>query len=222
MGDADEDLPALGLGATLLVDRGLFSNALLGGIEPWVSGGGSSGCERCFEMPAAHCDVAVIAANLNLCAFFHAAAIGADAKVHGRFATAVTNRFQFDQAIRQGEQGSAAGKKLGLEICPEAVAKHGDVELISDLSDLLDLVAGEKLSFIDQDAGDGGRFGASSGRGVFGGDVRKNIIFGLERNRLRFESDPRFYATESGAGIDGRYEQKRAHPALMVIVTRLK
>ena len=55
--------------------------------------------------------------------------------------------------------------------------------------------------------------------GVFGRSAHQFLTVG---NRLRFESDPRFYATESGAGIDGRYEQKRAHPALMVIVTRLK
>lgn len=86
MGDADAGRSALGLGV-------LWSNTPLGGIEPWVSRGGSSGRERGFKMPAAHCDVAVIAANLNLFAFFHAAAIGANAKVHGRLATAVTNRF---------------------------------------------------------------------------------------------------------------------------------
>lgn len=34
MGDADEGLPALGLGSPLQVDRALLSNALLGGIEP--------------------------------------------------------------------------------------------------------------------------------------------------------------------------------------------
>ena len=68
MGDADAGRSALGLGV-------LWSNTPLGGIEPWVSRGGSSGRERGFKMPAAHCDVAVIAANLNLFAFFHAAAM---------------------------------------------------------------------------------------------------------------------------------------------------
>src|SRR4051812_39421276 len=59
--------------------------------------------ERFLEMPAAHRDVTVVAADFNLGALLDAAAIRTDAEVHRGLAAAVADGFQLDEIIRQRE-----------------------------------------------------------------------------------------------------------------------
>src|SRR5258708_5223617 len=58
----------------------------------------SSG-QRFLVVPAAHRDVAVVAADLDLRAFLHAQAIRPDAKVHGGLAAAVADGFHVNQVV---------------------------------------------------------------------------------------------------------------------------
>lgn len=51
-------------------------------------------CQKCLEMPAAHGNVAIIAANLHLGAFLHRIAGFIQSDHHGCFRATVTDRFQ--------------------------------------------------------------------------------------------------------------------------------
>jgi hypothetical protein len=119
-----------------------------------VGGDGVAG-EGVFEMAAAHGDVAVVAADLDLGAVAHGVAGGVDAEVHRGLAAAVADRFQLGEIVGEREERGAAGEEVALKIGAQAVAEHGDFEGVGDIGGLPHLVGGEELGFVDEDAGDG-------------------------------------------------------------------
>jgi hypothetical protein len=72
-------------------------------------------------MAATHGDIAVVTANLYLRSFLDGPAIRSDTEIHDGFPSAMANRFEFDQIVRQCKQRCAPGKKLRLEIRPQAI-----------------------------------------------------------------------------------------------------
>ena len=75
-----------------------------------------------------------------------------DAQVHRRLAPAIADRLQLDERVGEREQMRAALEQIGLEIGPEAVGEHGNVELVADRGELDDLRAGQELRLVEQDA----------------------------------------------------------------------
>ena len=110
---------------------------------------GDTARERVLEVAAAGGDITVVASDLDLRAFLYAAAVGSDAEIHRGFAAAVADGLQFSQVVRDTEQRRAAGEELALEIRPEPVAKHRNVEGVGDVAYLPDLLRGEKLRLVD-------------------------------------------------------------------------
>ena len=62
----------------------------------------------------------------------------------------MADRLDLNQAVGPGEQVLTPLKELPLKIGSQAVAKHGDSEVVGDIPKLVYLVASEKLGFIDQ------------------------------------------------------------------------
>ena len=104
------------------------------------------------EVAAAQRDVAVVAADLGLRAGRDGVALGVDAQVHRRLAPALAHRLQFDQRVGEREQGRRAGEEIAPEVGAQAVAEHRDAELVGDAAQLQDMVAGQELRLVDQQA----------------------------------------------------------------------
>ena len=99
-------------------------------------------------MPAAQRDVTLVAADLDLLALALRAAVGADADHHRGLAPAVADRLELGQLVREREQARAALEQLAAEVGPEAVAEHGNREAIDDHGEIIHLLAGQELRFV--------------------------------------------------------------------------
>ena len=104
------------------------------------------------EVAAAQGDVAVVAADLGLGARRDGVAFAVDAQVHRRLAPALAHRLQLDQRVGQREQRRRAGKQLAAEVGAQAVAEHRNADLVGDAAQLQDMVAGQELRLVDQQA----------------------------------------------------------------------
>src|SRR4051812_31197224 len=104
------------------------------------------------EMLAAQRDIAVVATDLGLRAGRDGVALGIDAQVHRRLAPAFAHRFQFDQAVGEREQRSAALEEVRLEVGTQPVAEDGNAHVVADPAQLEHMVAGQELGFVDQHA----------------------------------------------------------------------
>ncbi len=166
-------------------------------------------------MLSAHRDVAFVTADFDLFALFNGAAIGVGAEVHSGFTAAVADGFKFDEIVCPAKQCGAAREEVALEIGAQAVAEHGDFDLVGDLAELLDLLACEKLRFINQHTGNGFLF-----VGCAGG--REQIVRVFKRPRLFGESDARGNGAGTGSLVDFRCKQQSLHTALLVIVAGLQ
>ena len=134
------------------------------------------------EVAAAHGDVALVAADLDLGAFAHGMAVGAEANVHSCFAAAVADSFEFDEVVGPAEESGGAVEEVALEIGTQAVAEDRDVEVIGHGGELLDLGAGEELGLVDEHAGE-------EGFGVFNGDASVKIFVRRKRGGGGLEAD---------------------------------
>ena len=122
----------------------------------------------------------------------------------------------FAQHVGDGEELGRAGEELALEIGAEAEGHHRDVEPVGDAGELPDLVVGEELGLVDEDAID-------ARGGVLGADaiLKRSSVVGEE---LGFGLDAEARADHADAvlGIERRGEQQRAHAALAVVVGGLE
>mgnify|MGYP001185351906 CR=1 FL=1 len=74
---------------------------------------------HCFaEMLSTHRDIALVAADLDLRAFFDRVPLFIRAKIHGGLAATVANRLELDEIVGPSEQGSTAGKEVPLKVGP--------------------------------------------------------------------------------------------------------
>lgn len=84
----------------------------VGGSEEWQ--GVARGLLDAFVAPAfaAHGDVAVVAADLNLVAFFHEVAVGVDAGVDDGLVAACAGRFDFVDGVGNLEEAAGAFEEV--------------------------------------------------------------------------------------------------------------
>ena len=98
----------------------------------------------------AHGDVAVIAAQNHLGTFGDDVAV-IDTGIDGGFCAAVAHSFDFLNAVGDFHQPAGAGEELGLEISPETEAENGDIPLVYNGTELVDLCFGHELALIHDD-----------------------------------------------------------------------
>ena len=87
-------------------------------------------------------------------------------------------------AVGDGEQRLGAGEQLALEIDAQAKGHHRDAEPVGDAGELPDLVVGEELRFVDEDAID------LAGEGLLA-DAVEQIVGGAEQIGLGGDADAR-------------------------------
>ena len=105
-----------------------------------------------LKMPATQGYIAIIATNLGLLARGHRLALPVNTQVHRRLAATGAHRFQLGQRIGNRQQPLAARTQIAQKIGTQALAEHGNAQIIGDMRQLPDLVLGQELGFIDQHA----------------------------------------------------------------------
>lgn len=168
-----------------------------------------------FEMTAAHGHVAVVSADFDLGAFPQRLPLEIGAQDHGGFAAAMTDGFDLDQIICPAEEGGAAFEQVTLKIGAQAVAEHGNIEFVGGLGQLEDLVAGEKLRFVDQHAGE--RL-----MGVRGFDLSEEVILSRKTDGFGGKADTRADPSGAATGVDAGSEEQGGHAPFLVVVARLE
>ena len=156
----------------------------------------------------AHGDITVVAAQEDLIALGDDIAVGADAGVRGRLAAAVADGFDLGNGVGQLKQSPAAGEELRLEIRPQAEAQNGQVLAVDKLPQLIDLLPGQELTFIDND----------HVRPAVRGVLFAQVALRADRLALRRQADARTQREFSVAPVGGRLDEPDAHPALFVII----
>ena len=75
-------------------------------------------------------------------------------RVEERLATAAADRLELLEAVRELEQAPRAGERLGAEVGADAVCQHRDAVEHHDPQQVVDLVAGQELRLVDEEARD--------------------------------------------------------------------
>merc|ERR1719440_1164818 len=109
-------------------------------------------CNPFVEVPPTLANIALIASHLNLLSSCQGCSITPDALVHSCLATTSTNCLYLRQDICIDQQVLAALEWLSKEVAAEAIAEHGDLQLICNVCQLNHLLLVEKLRFIHQQA----------------------------------------------------------------------
>ena len=104
-------------------------------------------------MAAAQADILVVGAQHHLRALLHHAARLIEAGIERRLLAAPTDGLDLLQLVRQHQQVVAALEQLALEVRPQAVADDGDAAVVHQMHQIVDLVLGEELGLVDDDAG---------------------------------------------------------------------
>ena len=108
----------------------------------------------------AHGDIAVVPAEEHLIALGEHAAVFIQPGVDGGLAAAGADGLYLGYRVGKLHQTPRAGEKVREKIRPQAEAQHGDVLLIDDAAQLVDLLRREKLRLVrDDDIGMAGSFG---------------------------------------------------------------
>ncbi len=119
------------------------------------------------------------------------------------------------QIVGDGQQLRRAGKEFAAEVGPQAVAQHGDVEVVGDTGELPDLALREELRLVDKDATDllPTMLACNPGMEV--------VCLRIELRRC-IDADARGDAAIVGGCVERRREQQRPHAALLVVVRGLQ
>ena len=109
----------------------------------------ASGCDRFLEVSAAHRDVALVAADLDLSAFADDAASTVEAHDHGRLLPAVADRLDFVEVVGPGQQPLRAVEEVAEENVRRGVAlirrqspllrameQAGEIKIVGAMHDL--------------------------------------------------------------------------------------
>jgi hypothetical protein len=100
-------------------------------------------------MAPAQRQIALVAADLDLLAIALCAPVRADAHDHRRLAAAMADRLQFRELVRKGKQPAAAFEEFAAKIGPEAVAQDRYGKLVDDHGEIIHLLAGQELRFVE-------------------------------------------------------------------------
>lgn len=119
------------------------------------------------------------------------------------------------QLVGDGEEGSGAGEELALEIRAQAEGHHRDAQPVGDAGELPNLLVGEELGFVDEDAVD------FAGQRVLADAVVEVVAIG-EGLGLRCDAQARADHADAVLGIERGGHQQRTHAAFAVVVGRLQ
>ena len=104
---------------------------------------------------AAEAHVGFIATDLHLSAIAQGLALGVFANNHRGFTAAMTDGADFAHFVGEGEEGGGTGEEFAAKIHPQAISHDGNVEIVDNAGQLPDLVFGQELCLVEEDAGDG-------------------------------------------------------------------
>ena len=93
----------------------------------------------------------VVMADIHLVTFDNLAPLMVQSSVHGGFAR-VTDSFDLDEFLCPAQKIFAPLKGLPSKISSQSITQHGNVEFVTDQSQLKHLGGCQKLSFINQNA----------------------------------------------------------------------
>jgi len=117
--------------------------------ECWATAFG----ESLLEMPAADRDVAFIPADADLLTGTNWAAAFINSQHHRRFSATVADGFDFRQHVGPCQQVLAALEQIPLKVGSQTIAQHWHIQTVRHLAKVVDLALGQKLRFVDEDAG---------------------------------------------------------------------
>ena len=115
----------------------------------------------------AHGDVAVVAPQHDLVTLGDDAHIGVQAGVDGGLGPAGADGFDLGDGLCHFEKPPAAGEKMAEKIGAQTKAHDGDVVVVDDLVELVDMGFGEELALVGND---------HIGIGMMGGKLYQNVI----------------------------------------------
>lgn len=99
----------------------------------------------------AHGDIAVVAPQHHLGAVGNDVALPVDAGVDGGLGPAVADGLDLLNGVRHLHEPQAAGKQLCLEVGTQAEAHDGDIVLVHDGPELVDLGFRQELALVHDD-----------------------------------------------------------------------
>lgn len=156
-------------------------------------------------------DVFFVAADVDLRAFLDHISFIVETGDHRRLAAAMADGADFAKLVGNGEQFPGGREKLALKIRAQAVGHHRNVQPVCNTGKLPDMVFGQEVGFIDENAGDG-RFGIQGLH--FGEDIGVSV----EGPCVGRQADARRDPAEAGPVVKGGRENQRAHAALVIII----
>ncbi|MPL84460.1 hypothetical protein SDC9_30425 [bioreactor metagenome] len=166
-------------------------------------------------MPAAQADIGLVAADLHLCALAQRAPVGPHAHHHRRLLAAMADRAYLAHLVGKGEEGGRAGEEFAAEVDAQPVAHHRHREIIDHTGQLPDLVPGQELRLVDEDAGAGGT-------GHPRRDQRCHVGLGGEGLGLGADADAACDPALARAPVEPGGDEEGLHAALDVVVGRLQ
>ena len=103
-----------------------------------------------FFLPAfvAHSYVEVVTAEKDLRSLGHDVHILVKTRVYGSFRTARADSLYFGYRIRKLKQTLASRKELTHKVGSKTKAHNGNIKLVNDLSQLINVLRREKLTFV--------------------------------------------------------------------------
>ena len=104
-------------------------------------------------MAAAQPDILVVGAQHHLLTLLQHVALIVKAGVEGRLFAAPADGLDLLQLVRQHQQVIAAGKQVALEVRPQTVADDGNIAVVHQMHQIVDLLLGEELGLVHDDAG---------------------------------------------------------------------
>ena len=113
-------------------------------------------------------DIAFIAAEHHLGSFLDHSTIRKP-RIIRRLPAAPTHGLDLLNGVSPGQKPMGAFKQIPLEVSAQAIADHGDTEVVHDVDEVLNLLLCQELRFIDDDAGDIRFIGSIRRHGVIGG-----------------------------------------------------
>ena len=125
--------------------------------------------------------------------------------VEGCFFAAPADGFYLLQLIRQNQELVAAGEKLPLEVGLQAVADNGDAAIVHQMDQVVNLLLGEKLGLIHNDAG------------IFLQLLIRHLLHLVEIDARVLQPDAGADHVVPVPGVQLGLDQKRLLPALLVI-----
>lgn len=162
---------------------------------------------------AAYGYVAVVASDFNLVALLDKVAVGVDACIDDGFVTAGASRFDFVDSVGNLEKTARTFEKVRLEVGTQPVAYHIGTEIIDHARELVDLLRGKELSFVDEKPVDHRHCFLKH---VVGKLVEVGVV--VYPRAFTLDADARLDYVVSVAGIDYGFHAKVAHVAFLEII----